>query len=160
MEKSTAEETNSKKRMSKKIIIPIILVIVILLTTTGIFIYSKVVNKSITEIFSKFESEEKEYTVTLDEFLVNLNSDYGDSKEYLRINMALMYTDEKQTEKIQSNISLIRDLIISSLRDVTIENALEEETMINVKLKIMESINHNLGQDLIKEVYITDIIVK
>lgn len=160
MEKADVNEVKPKKKMGKKIIIPIILVIVILLSVTGLFVYSKVINKPISEIFNKFVPEEKEYTVTLNEFLVNLKSQNGDSKQYLRINMALMYTDSKHTEKIQSNLSLIRDLIISGLRDVTIENALEEETMVNFKQKTTKSINDKLGQGLIKELYITDLIVR
>lgn len=160
MEKNDVNEAKPKKKMSKKIIIPIVLVIIILLSTTGLFVYAKVVDKPISEMFNRFAPEEKEHTITLEEFLVNLNSEYGDSKQYLRVNIALMYTDEKQTEKIQDNISLIRDLIISCLRDVTLENALEEETMINFKKKAVESINDSLGQGLIKELYITDIIVK
>jgi flagellar basal body-associated protein FliL len=160
MEKETTTEPKPKKKKNKKIVIIIVLVIVILLSAIGLFVYSRVADKPISEIFSQFAPEETEHVVPLEEFLVNLNSEYGDSKQYLRINMSLMYTDSKQTEKIQANISLIRDLVISSLREITIENVLLEETMTSFKQTTMESINDSLGQGLIKEVYITDVIVK
>ena len=160
MEKNDVNEVKQKKKMSKKILIPILLIIVIILSATGLFVYSKVVNKPITEIFGSFAKEEKELTLPLEEFLVNLNSEFGDSKQYLRIKITLMYTDDKETENIQANISLIRDLIISSLRDVTLENALLAETMTNFKQTAIKSMNDKLGSDLIKEVYITDLIVK
>lgn len=153
-------EVQPKKKISKKIIIPIILFIALILSVSGLFVYSKVTNKPIKEIFTRFAPEEKELTIPLEEFLVNLNSEYGDSKQYLRIKMTLMYMDEKESENIQANISLIRDIIISRLRDVTLENVLKEETMVAFKGNAVKSINDRLGMGLIKEIYITDLIVK
>lgn len=160
MENMNTTEGKVKKKLSKKIIIPLILLVVIIFSFSGLLVYSKVIDKPVAETIGKLAPEEKEYVIALDEFLVNLNSGFGASKQFLRINMALMYTDQKQTGKIDMNISLIRDLIISSLRDVTVENALEEQTMIDFKENAKKNINKKLGQDLIQEIYITDIIVK
>lgn len=145
-----------KKRPKLKILVIIILVIVVLLL--GGFIYLQVTDTTIADIMESFDKEEQ-LTMSLDEFLVNLKSP-ANMRNYLKVKISLMYTDSSKTEMLISNTSKIRDIILENLRGLEYEDVTTNEGINALKRDIIEDLNNSFGEPIIKEVYITDIIVQ
>lgn len=161
MEKTEEKPKNKFKRLiSKKIIIPIVASMLLLLVSGSVLIYSKASGQSVKEMLQSFAPEKSEHTVVLSEFLVNLNSQIAPANTVLRINIAIKYLDEKNTERIASETPMIRDIILSHLRDLRVETILEEKTIEDFKKNAKKSINELLNEDIVTQVYITDMIIR
>lgn len=149
-------EKKTEKNNSLKLIIIILLVAVILLAgTIGYFLIS---GKGVSDVIEKMNPEE-ELTVLLNEFLVNLKFE-NNRKNYLKVQIALMYTDKKQTLLINSNTSKIRDVILFELRKHNADEILDAEAMLVLKKEIMQQLNVALEADIIKDVYFTDLVIQ
>lgn len=148
-------ETREKKRdLDKAIIIALLAAILIIVLAIGYLVVS---DKNIT-IPNIFESD-GEYTYVLDEFVVNLKSE-DNSSSYLKIKIALMFTDEKDGKDLDSNVNKIRDIVISNLRARTAKELMENQSVELLKEDIKEDINTSLNKMIVQDVYITDIIVQ
>lgn len=144
-----------KKSKSKLIIIILLAVIVVMVAISAFFLVS---GKSFGDIKEGMKSKD-EYTIALDEFVTNLkNEDRG--KNYLKIQVALMYKDKKNTETINANLSKIRDVILNDLREKTSTEILEVENTPELKNKMLEKLNDSLGAKVIEEIYFTNLIVQ
>ncbi len=153
----TEPTKNAKKKRPKlKILIIIILLIVVLLL--GGFIYLQVTDTTIADIMESFDKEEQ-LTMSLDEFLVNLKSP-ANMRNYLKVKISLMYTDSSKTEMLTANTSKIRDIILDNLRGRGYEDVTTNEGIDTLKKDIIEDLNNSFEEPIIKEVYITDIIVQ
>lgn len=149
-------ENKTEKNNSLRLIIIILLVTVILLAATiGYFLIS---GKGVSDVIEKMNPEE-ELTVLLNEFLVNLKFE-NNRKNYLKVQIALMYTDKKQTLLINSNTSKIRDVILFELRKHNADEILDGEAMLVLKKEIMQQLNVALEADIIKDVYFTDLVIQ
>lgn len=148
-------ETKEKIKIDRIIIIALLVVIIGLIT--GIGYLTLVANE--TPDWGKIFRTNGKSTISMDEFLVNLRSEDKEDN-YLKVNLALMFTDEKTTDEVNSNISKIRDLIIVNLRKRTKEELLEKTGVDNLKADIKEDINTSFEKITIDDVYITDIIVQ
>lgn len=145
-----------EKKSNLRLIIIILLVVIILIVAASA--YFLISGKNIGDIKAMFESDE-EYTVHLDEFVTNLkNEDRG--KNYLKIEVALMYTDKKMTPEIEANKSKIRDIILNDLRGKTSDEILEVEKTGELKKNILEKLNKSLGEGVIEEIYFTNLVVQ
>lgn len=151
------ENTNEvkKKSKSKLIIIILLIIIVIAVVVAAFFIIS---DKSSKDVKSMFESKE-EYTILLDEFITNLKTD-DKGKKFLKVQVALMYKDKKNTEIINTNVSKIRDIIVNDLREKTAEEVLAVEKTGELKNNIIEKVNASLDKKIVEEVYFTNLIVQ
>lgn len=146
-----------KKKMGKSKLIIIILLVAILVGV-GITAYLMISGKSFKDAKGMIESED-EYTIPLDEFVTNLqNQEKG--KNYLKIQVALMYTDKKDAEIIESNINKIRDIILNDIREKTSSQILEVKNTPVLKEKMMVKLNDALGKKIIKDIYFTNLIVQ
>lgn len=153
----TEPTKNAKKKRPKlKILIIIILLIVVLFL--GGFIYLQVTDTTIADIMESFDKEEQ-LTMSLDEFLVNLKSP-ANMRNYLKVKISLMYTDSSKTEMLTANTSKIRDIILDNLRGRGYEDVTTNEGIDTLKKDIIEDLNNSFEEPIIKEVYITDIIVQ
>lgn len=149
-------EKSTEKKSKLKLVIIILLVVIILLgIVIGYFVIS---GKKISDIKEKMNPIE-EQTVLLNEFLVNLKFE-NTKKNYLKVRIALMYTDKKQTEVINANNSKIRDLILSELTKRNAEEILNIEAINDLKLEIIKNLNLALDGDIIKDIYFTDMVVQ
>ncbi len=149
-------ENKTEKKSKLSLIIIILLVVVILMTTViGYFLIS---GTRVSDIVEKMNPEEQ-HTVLLKEFLVNLKFE-NNRKNYLKIQIALMYTDKKQMLLIDSNTSKIRDVILFELRKYNAEEILDSEAMLKLKEDIIKGLNVALGSDIIKDVYFTDLVIQ
>lgn len=148
-------ENSGKKSKSKFIIIGLLIVIILMV---GVSVFFLVSDKSMADIKSKFQSKD-EYTILLDEFVTNLkNEDRG--KNYLKIQVALMYTDKKDAPAIEANTSKIRDIILNDLRGKGADEILEVEKTGELKTQILDKLNESLGEGAIKEIYFTNLVVQ
>jgi flagellar basal body-associated protein FliL len=71
-----------------------------------------------------------------------------------------MYTDSSKTEMLMINTSKIRDIILDNLREREYEEVTTNEGIDALKKDIIEELNNTFGEPIIKELYITDIIVQ
>ena len=149
-------ENKTEKKSKLSLIIIILLVVVILMTTViGYFLIS---GTRVSDIVEKMNPEEQ-HTVLLKEFLVNLKFE-NNRKNYLKVQIALMYTDKKQMLLIDSNTSKIRDVILFELRKYNAEEILVGDAMIKLKEDIIRELNVALEGDIIKDVYFTDLVIQ
>jgi flagellar FliL protein len=148
-------EVSERKSISKIIIIA--LLVLILLLTAAIFVF--VVTDNPVDGLVKIFQSNGEYTIPLDEFVVNLKQD-SNIKHYIKIKIALMFTEENNSKVIETNVSKIRDTIISTLRSKTYEEVLNDEETINLKRELVENINNALNDHIVEGVYFTDVIVQ
>ncbi len=141
-----------------KLTLVIIILIVVVIALTAIISYFVVSGKQISDIKEKLNPPE-EHTVLLNEFLVNLRFE-NNKKNYLKVRIALMYTDKKQTILIDSNVSKIRDVILSELRKNSADEILDVDSITNLKNDIIKNLNLALDDDVIKDVYFTDLVIQ
>ena len=149
-------EVKEKRSLDKILIIVLLTAILILVLGIGFLLLSE----NDMPDFSNILKSNGEFTIPLDEFVVNLKSDNKNIKNYLKISIALMYTNEDHGTDIGANINKIRDIVISNLREKTASDLMTDDIIWNLKLNIMEGINDALNIAAIQDVYITDIIVQ
>lgn len=101
-----------------------------------------------------------EQTVTLDEFLLNLEPS-GNINRYIRLELSLSTTKENGVKQIEENINKIRDVIIYKISRESVETIFEdEEKSFTLKYELRDDINNALGDDLIHQVYISNIVIQ
>ena len=108
---------------------------------------------------SQNQGTDEEYTVILDEFIINLKSE-GNTQHYLKATIALMYTDDEMLDLITANTNKLRDVIITNLRNKTAEEMLNNETSPQIKDELVSSLNSALNEDVISGIYFTDLVVQ
>lgn len=150
-------EVKEKRNLDRIFIIVLLTAILILVLGIGFLL---ITDNGMPD-FSAILKSNGEYTIPLDEFVVNLKSENNNnSKRYLKISIALMYTNEDYGSDIAANMSKIRDLVISNLRDKTAGDFATEDKILNLKVDIIEDINESMNVLAVEDVYITDIIVQ
>lgn len=101
-----------------------------------------------------------EKTVTLDEFLLNLEPS-GNINRYIRLELSLSTTKENGVLKIEENMDKIRDVIIYKISRESVETIFEdEEKSFTLKYELRDDINDALGEDLIHQIYIANIVIQ
>lgn len=153
---ATVETTEVKSKSKSKLLIILIVVLLLVLASIITFV---VLDKNMVSQIKQILQPSGEYTVLLDEFVVNLKSD-GAVKHFLKVKIALMYTEEKQGITIESSVNKIRDVIISNLREKTYKEMLEAENFTTLKKEVIDNLNLAINEDVIKDLYITDIIIQ
>lgn len=105
--------------------------------------------------------EESEFSLPLDEFLVNLSDEGG--QRYLKVKMVLGYnTKEKKklSKELEEKKHIVRDTINSALRSRKANDFLTQKSLDEVKREIINRVNGNLQYGRINNVFITDILVQ
>lgn len=153
-----ADEVKEKKNGKGKLII--IILIVVILLFGAVFAYFAITGKKVSDVMDTFQKDQ-EFTLLLDDFVVNLvGEDNTTSKNYLKIQVALMYTDKKQETLLSENISKIRDVIVEDLRNNTAAGLSSTVNVEKVKENIRSDVNKALNQDIIKDVYFSDLLIQ
>lgn len=150
-----ATEETEKKSKAKLIIISLVVFALVVSFLIGYLIIS---GKNIPDIVKGMKPD-KEYSVLLNEFVVNLSNE-NSIKNYLKIQIALMYTDKKHGDMINENMNKIRDVIIADLRSKSSSEMLNEDNTSNVKKEIITNINTILKDDIVKDVYFTELVIQ
>lgn len=150
----TVEATEKKKKPKALLIILLVLVLI----SASLIGYLFLRNKQLSDIV-KVIKPDKEYTLLLNQFIVNLQTE-DDRKSYLKVQIALMYTDKKAGKMISSNESKIRDVILKNILEKSPEDILDEENIVKFKKEIISNINNALKDEIVKDVYFTDFIIQ
>ena len=155
---------NSKvKKERKGINSNLIMVLAIpLLVAIGVLAGSYI-SGSNAQIISGQEAQQvtvPEATVTLDEFLLNLEPT-NNKANYIRLEISLSSTQEAGSDKITANLDKIRDSVIHTVSRLTVDDVYNEE-MSTKKLKdiLKQSLNELFEDELVHNVYVTNIVVQ
>lgn len=148
-------EATEKKKKPKDLLIIILVLIIISMTVIG-FLYLR--SKQLSDIV-KVLKPDKEYTLLLNQFIVNLQTE-DDRKSYLKMQIALMYTDKRAGKTISSNEIKIRDVILNNIIEKTPEDIMEEENINRLKKELIVNINNALKDEIVKDIYFADFIIQ
>lgn len=101
-----------------------------------------------------------EQTVTLEEFLLNLESPKN-NHNYIRLQVALSSRLEGGEERINENLDKIRDNLIHTVSRLTVEDVYNDEVGTQKLKEILKKSLNDLFEDpIIDDVYITNIVVQ
>lgn len=149
-----------QKDSNEKFKLAVIAILLILIIAVAIVGFLLIKNEKIV-LFNKNENNPEEYTKLLEEFIVNLKPESTNKRNgYLKLQIALMYTEPKKEEFINKNINKIRDRITYQLRCKTASEMRDVENERELKNSIKDDINEALNEDIIKDIYFTDIVVQ
>lgn len=166
MEEHEEQQEQSQPKKGSKTIILVVVVLIVAIgggavgTVIGNYVSNKVHSKEVPqEVDQKFS--EHEVSVPLDEFLVNLAKSKNNEMPYIKVQLSLMVASEKNAEVIASSKDLIRDSIINTLRQKEAESILHEKNGVdNLKQEIKEQVNQDYGSALVREVFITNLVIQ
>lgn len=96
--------------------------------------------------------------VTLKEFVTNLSD--IERQRYIKVTFELVARDEKDAKRLEENVPLVRDLILSLLNSKRSSEVSGEAGAATLKAEIMERINTHLGGPFVQKVLITDFVVQ
>lgn len=109
---------------------------------------------------SQAEEIGEEETIVLDEFLLNLEP-AGNINRYIKLDLALSTVKDKGLAKIERNINVIRDVIIYEISRESVETIFEDDNKsFAFKNKLKTKINDALDDDLVHEIYISNIVIQ
>lgn len=144
---------------NKKIFL-IILILIIFSAGAGFFILGKGGNKQINKIIGLFiptgtdKDEIKTENLDLEEMVLKL-ADEG--VRYLKVSITVSY--DSSYKDIEKSTPLIRDNIINCLMAKRADD-LAAENLNNIKEEIKNTLNTNLGGNVIQNIYFTNIVVQ
>lgn len=147
-----AENVKEKKKVNK-------LVIILIFTVTLVAAFVSYAYTTQQFFFHKDEKKEiPEYTLSLDNFVVNLKD--SRSNRYLKTKIVLGYKDKKAIKELEMKKPNIQDTAIRMLRSKSREDITSVEGTDKLKVQMQEEINKIFSQDLITHVYITDFLIQ
>lgn len=101
-----------------------------------------------------------EQTVTLEEFLLNLESPKN-KHNYIRLQVSLSSRLEGGEDRINENLDKIRDNLIHTVSRLTVEDVYNDEVGTQKLKEILKKSLNDLFEDpIIDDVYITNIVVQ
>lgn len=155
-------EPEKKKKKGPKIIIIAALVVLLLFAGVGIgaFVLS---DKEEGSFFSRFtsEAEASETFIPLEEFLINLKSESKNSEPVIKMELTITSMIEDAEEVITKDIAKVRDAVIHVVSNKNVESIYnEEEGHFLIKEDIKARINQELDEEIIEDVYITNILLQ
>lgn len=158
---------NNEKETKKKIsglILAVVAGIIVLVAGMGIGITvfgSPAEESFLTRFTSNTEVEASEVSIPLDEFIVNVYGETARSQALVRMELTLTSYDDQAKEIVDEEIAKIRDAVIHVTASLSVESILEEEEgEFVIKDMIKDRINRSLEQDLIEDVYVTNILIQ
>lgn len=148
-----------KQSIPRLILIAVILVILMIgggtvgsLITTGL-------GKEWITSFNQKEAES--ILVPQEEFVVNLKSNDGNLDDFLKIEMSIETIDTENETILTEKAAIVRDAIISVLRNKSAANIFDEsEGVLVIKQEIISKINQSLGSEVASDLYITNIVMQ
>lgn len=157
------EEKVKNKKVSK-LIMAIVLAVVVLVTGMGIGVtaFGSPSEESVLSRFTaRAEAEATEISIPLEEFLINVNGDSPRSQAIVRMQITVTSLNEDAAELITEDIAKVRDAVIHVISSQSADSILEEsDGEFSIKDKIRDRINHSLSEELIEEVFVTDILIQ
>lgn len=155
------KEAQLPKKLSAPRLVLIALLLVALMIGGGM-IGSLITNGKAKEWVANFNKKEVELIIVpQEEFLVNLKSSDDNLDDFLKIEMSVETTDKEKEAILTEKSAIVRDAIISVLRNKSTDTIFEEaEGVLVIKQEIILKINQSLGSDVASELYITNIVMQ
>lgn len=113
--------------------------------------------------WSRFSKEEEvvEVTVPLEEFLINLRGESQRGQPIIKMELSLSSLHEDSADIVATELAKVRDAVIHVVSSRTSETILEEvDGEFVIKDDIRNRINQSLGEDIIEDVYFTNILIQ
>lgn len=157
--KSSIKEKDEMKQ-KKTWLLPVFVILVTLIIG-GVLSFGFTSGK--VQAFVKDFGEEKdvETTVPLTEFLINLASEKNKREQFLKIELSVYSTEKDSQELIEAKMPQIRDAAISVLRKQTADTIFgADQELKGLKEALITQINQTLGKPIIKNVFITNIVMQ
>ena len=155
-------EATPKKKGNKLVLI----LAFILLAAAFVFGGSYLANKYILPKKAEAAKNDKttiskdEVLVPISKFVVNLSGN-SNNYQYIRLKVSCLVADKDASENLTKSMPLVRDSVISVLNSKTANDLLEaNEGINNLKTAIKDKINQEYGQTIVKQVYITDLVIQ
>ena len=110
------------------------------------------------------KSEKKELAdlgvlVGLEEIIVTLKSDSGKPR-YLRININLEVKNQMAAEVVTTRLPQLRDIVIMALSDKTVDDLSRPEGKKGLRDEIFRRIDEKMPDDILMNVYFSDLVVQ
>ncbi|AQP54571.1 hypothetical protein CBF34_01140 [Vagococcus penaei] len=167
MKKKNVDETvkEDKKPKSKTpLLIIIVLVVGLVAATGGTVIGNLLTHKTAVKEVSQNKNSKianDAVTVPLDEFLTNLAKGEKGQSPYIKIQLSLLAENEDEAKAIEKNKDVIRDSVVNVLRKKQSESILNDAKGIeSLKEELKGTINEAVGSELVKEVFITNLVIQ
>ncbi|GAJ26322.1 flagellar biosynthesis protein FliL [Liquorilactobacillus sucicola DSM 21376 = JCM 15457] len=161
------EEVEGRKKGGIKwlIILPLILIIAIGGGVGGTILTSKFMSNEKTETAKQSSNtakiSDKQVIVPVKKFLVNLANDGSGTDKYARVSLSLLVANDDNSKNVKKNTAVIRDSVINVLRQKKAGDILNSADSIpNLKNELKDSINRAYGQQIVQEVFVTDLVVQ
>lgn len=150
------EVQEPKKKKGKNLIL-IIIAVAVLAGGAGAFFFF---TKSGDSKAQKTEEKKVEEGVTfaLEPFVVNLSDPTG--TRFLKVSLQLELAGPSVMEKAKTKTPQIRDAIITLLTSKTSDALISPEGKLQLKDEINIRINQVLGENSVKNVYLTDFVMQ
>lgn len=102
-----------------------------------------------------------EVLVPISKFVVNLSGNSNNNYQYIRLKVSCLVADKDASENLTKSMPLVRDSVISVLNSKTANDLLNvNEGISNLKTAIKDKINQEYGQTIVKQVYVTDLVIQ
>lgn len=139
----------------------LLVIAVPLLVAIGVIAGSFVTNPDTMMASNNEEPEEvEEVSVALEEFVLNLEPT-NNVNRYVRMEISLSTTQEGGLELLEGSLDKIRDSIINTVSRQTVNDIFDEEVgTSNLKDVLKESLNAEFEDELVHQVYITNVVVQ
>ncbi len=102
----------------------------------------------------------KENVLPLKPFVTNLTSDQPGRPQYISVTFELVLRKAEEKTKVEENLPLIRDAIVSVLSTKKSQEVTGEAGANTLKNDVLARINKELGTKAIQKVLITDLAVQ
>lgn len=157
LEGEEEQEGPKKKKQGNKLILIIIIAVAVIAGGGGAFFFLSKSKGAKTE--KKEESKLEEGVMfALDPFVVNLSDQTGN--RFLKVSVQLELAGPLMMEKAKGKTPQIRDAIITLLTNKTSEALIAPEGKLQLKDEINIRANQILGENSVKNVYLTDFVMQ
>ncbi len=156
-------EATPKKKGNKLVLILAFILLAAAFGFGGSYLATKYIlpKKVETAKNDKTTISKDEVLVPISKFVVNLSGNSNNNYQYIRLKVSCLVADKDASENLTKSMPLVRDSVISVLNSKTANDLLEaNEGINNLKTAIKDKINQEYGQTIVKQVYITDLVIQ
>ncbi|MBF0505300.1 MAG: flagellar basal body-associated FliL family protein [Nitrospirae bacterium] len=157
-EQSEEEIVKSKKKRGKGLILIIVVAVAVLLGGGGAFFFLTKSGGDKGPKKGEATAKEEAAMFSLDPFVVNL-SDQGANK-FLKVSMQLELSSQAAMESAKTKTPQLRDAVINLLTSKTSDTLMSPEGKLQLKDEINMMANQILGNNTVKNVYLTEFVMQ
>ncbi|BCB96464.1 flagellar basal body-associated protein FliL [Dissulfurispira thermophila] len=159
-EKLEGEEEGQepKKKKGKNLVLIIIIAVAVLAGGAGAFFFFTKSGGGKEHKTEETKAQAEGVTFALEPFVVNLSDPTG--TRFLKVSLQLELAGPAVMEKAKAKTPQIRDAIITLLTSKTSDALISPEGKLQLKDEINLRINQVLGENSVKNVYLTDFVMQ